>query len=373
MERTPLNIHFKQCETTYAQAFDKLVEDKIISTRGLKADAHVFCEFVFDVNTAYFEESGGYDFARDFFTEAYRMAVREVGDERYVLSAVMHADERNRALSDALGRDVYHYHLHVVYVPVVEKEIRWSKRCKDEQLRGTVKEVIQQVSCSKKWAFPEALDEKGNVILNEKGRPLRVPSYSLLQDRFYEHMKEAGFEGFERGEMGSTRVHLSDIDHKIQKDTARLKEIEERAAEQERILAEVNGRLTVARQAEQNFADLDRMGKRTLFGKIELPEQDFRTVIELAKEGVRSRGIIADLTRKLREANTMIDALNMAYNTLRKDTQAFFHAMKLAPQRVKALLSEISEKAREEREKAQEARWQMQKSQQRGERQGFSR
>lgn len=303
------------------------------------------------------------------------MAVREVGDERYILSAVMHADERNRALSDALGRDVYHYHLHVVYVPVVEKEIRWSKRCKDVQLRGTVKEVIQQVSCSKKWAFPEALDEKGKVILNEKGRPLRVPSYSLLQDRFYEHMKEAGFEGFERGEMGSTRVHLNDIDHKIQKDTARLKEIEERAAEQERILAEVNGRLTVARQAEQNFADLDRMGKRTLFGKIELPEQDFRTVIELAKEGVRSRGIIADLTRKLREANTMIDALNMAYNTLRKDTQAFFHAMKLAPQRVKALFSEISERAREEREKAQEARRQMlrRKTQQRGEREGFSR
>ena len=36
-----------------------------------------------------------------------------------ILSAVMHADEINRAMTEALGREVYHYHLHVVYVPVV--------------------------------------------------------------------------------------------------------------------------------------------------------------------------------------------------------------------------------------------------------------
>ena len=107
-ERSKLNVHFKRCEGTYAQAFDKLLEDGIISTRGLKPDADVFCEFVFDVNTAYFEENGGYDFARDFFEEAYRMAVKEAGDERYVLSAVLHADERNRGLSEALGYDVFH-------------------------------------------------------------------------------------------------------------------------------------------------------------------------------------------------------------------------------------------------------------------------
>ena len=46
----------------------------------------------------------------------------------------MHADERNRAMSDALGQDVYHNHLHVIYIPVVEKQILWSKRCKDKSL-----------------------------------------------------------------------------------------------------------------------------------------------------------------------------------------------------------------------------------------------
>ena len=45
---------------------------------------------------------------------------------------------------------------------VVEKEILWSKRCKDENLRGTVKEKIMQVSSSKKWISKPALDENGN-------------------------------------------------------------------------------------------------------------------------------------------------------------------------------------------------------------------
>ncbi len=56
------------------------------------------------------------------------MAVAEVGDEKYILSATMHADERNKALSEQLGKDVYHYHLHVVYIPVVQKEILYSKQ-----------------------------------------------------------------------------------------------------------------------------------------------------------------------------------------------------------------------------------------------------
>ena len=120
-ERSHLNIRFKGCDDTYAQAFDRLLEEGIISTRGLKPDADAFAEMVFDVNTSYFEQHGNYEYAKDFFSEAYRMAVKEVGGEQYVLSAVMHADERNKSLSEELGRDVYHYHLHVVYIPVVEK------------------------------------------------------------------------------------------------------------------------------------------------------------------------------------------------------------------------------------------------------------
>ena len=122
-ERTHLNVHFKKPTAGYAEMSEQLKKDGIISTRGLKEDAFLYGELVFDVNTAYFHNHGGYDFAKQFYTDAYKSAIEIVGGEQYILSAVMHADERNRAMSDALGQDVYHYHLHVVYIPVVEKQI----------------------------------------------------------------------------------------------------------------------------------------------------------------------------------------------------------------------------------------------------------
>ena len=150
-ERTQFNVHFKAPTAGYKEMFEQMRSDGVISTRGLKADAEKFGELIFDVNSAYFFNHGGYEFAKQFYTDAYKAAIKIVGGEQYILSALMHADERNRAISDALEQDVYHYHLHVVYIPVVEKQILWSKRCKDKSLVGTVKETIQQVSMSKKW------------------------------------------------------------------------------------------------------------------------------------------------------------------------------------------------------------------------------
>lgn len=111
-------------------------------------------------------------FWRKKSTATVEKYLRDVRAFHYILSAVMHADERNRAMSDALGEDVYHYHLHVVYIPVVEKQILWSKRCKDKSLIGTVKETIMQVSSSKKWISKPALDEHGNPMLTAKGKPI---------------------------------------------------------------------------------------------------------------------------------------------------------------------------------------------------------
>lgn len=185
LEYSHLNVHFKKCEGTYADTFDQLCESDIISTRGLKKDAKVFEEMVFDVNTAYFDTHGGDEYAKRFFSDAYKMAVNEAGGEQYIISAVMHADERNKSLSEELSRDVFHYHLHVVYIPVVEKKILWTKRCKDKSLVGTVKETVTQVSHSKKWSSERAVDENGNPVFNLNGKQALVSSYSRLQDRFF--------------------------------------------------------------------------------------------------------------------------------------------------------------------------------------------
>ena len=217
LSQTPRNIHFQSCgDLTYNATLDKMIEEGSVSLRGLKPDAKLFDEMIFDVNTAYFEEHGGYDYACRFYEEVFRFAQKEYGPEN-ILSAVMHADELNSTLTEKLGYPVYHYHLHVVALPVVEKEVRYSKRCKDPELVGKVKEVIHQISHSKKWASQKVTDEDGKTQL--------IKSYSLLQDRFFEHMRDAGFEDFERGERGSTAQHLSVTEFKVKQEQQRLADI----------------------------------------------------------------------------------------------------------------------------------------------------
>ena len=217
LSQTPRNIHFQSCgDLTYNATLDKMIEEGSVSLRGLKPDAKLFDEMIFDVNSAYFEEHGGYDYACRFYEEVFRFAQKEYGPEN-ILSAVMHADELNSALTEKLGYPVYHYHLHVVALPVVEKEVRYSKRCKDPELVGKVKEVIHQISHSKKWASQKVTDENGKSHI--------IKSYSLLQDRFFEHMRDAGFEDFERGERGSTAQHLSVTEFKVKQEQQRLADI----------------------------------------------------------------------------------------------------------------------------------------------------
>ena len=75
LEYSHNNVTFKACEAaTYARQFDRMVEEGVVSTRGLKPDAYVFDELVFDVNTDYFETHGGYEYARRFYAEVYELA-----------------------------------------------------------------------------------------------------------------------------------------------------------------------------------------------------------------------------------------------------------------------------------------------------------
>ena len=243
-ERTPYNIHFKTPTAGYKEMFEQMRSDGVISTRGLKADAEKFGELIFDVNSA-----------KQFYEDAYKAAVQIVGGEQYILSAVMHADEINRAMTEALGREVYHYHLHVVYVPVVEKQILWSKRCKDKALVGTVKETVMQVSRSKKWASKPLLDDAGKPVLQKNGKPVLKKSYSVLQDDFFNYMRAAGYTDVERGERGSTEEHLTVTQFKVQREQERLDTLTTQADQQAQSLAKTSQALS---QKEKELASIQK-------------------------------------------------------------------------------------------------------------------
>ena len=301
-ERIPLNISFKSAgDMTYNEYFNQLLAEEKISVRGLKSDATHFNEMIIDVNTEYFEEHGGYEFAKRFYEEAYRFCCDFYGEE-CIVSAVMHADEINREVSDRLGRSVYHYHLHVVAIPTVEKEIRWSARCKDESLRGTVKAVVRQVSHSKKWASTTPMtDENGEPVFNASGKPVFVKSYSLLQDRLFEHMTAAGFTGFERGLRGSTAEHLTSLQYQILKDAERLAAIDRRVADTQRKLEQVEVEYAEQSEIHKTYSEIENAGKKSL-GRYVLTKADYDELTALAKEGISSRSKIGALQREVSNA-----------------------------------------------------------------------
>lgn len=82
-ERSALSVHYKTPFGSYKQIFDELLKNKVISTRGQRADGVHFDELVFDVNSAYFHNHGGYAYTKQFYANAYKTAVNIVGGEEF--------------------------------------------------------------------------------------------------------------------------------------------------------------------------------------------------------------------------------------------------------------------------------------------------
>jgi len=243
-----------------------------------------------------------------------------------------------------LGKDVYHYHLHAVVIPVVDKDILWSKRCKDPALRGTVRETIHQVSHSKKWASNIPLkDEQGQPVLRSNGKPKYRPSYSILQDELVAHMQEHGFTNFQRGELGSTRENLTSLQYQIEKDKERLANIQERVeAAQTKYEAAWNVRKTES--------EIDDMGKKTITGKYTVSKEDYKQLTALAKEGITSRQEIHKLNEDISlykkqyiDCKYELRDTQSAYAALRRRCEPFLQALKYFPQFAKSFAEKIAD------------------------------
>ena len=367
VERIPFNVHFKKpTAPTYMEQLKQMETDGQVSLRGLRKDATLFDEIVIDVNTMYFERNGGYEYAKQFYEEAYHFIEEKFGSDN-VISAVMHADEINAAATEELGKEVYHYHLHAMVLPVVEKEILWSKRCKDEKLRGTVKEVVNQISHSKKWKSDIPMtDEKGNPLLRKNGKPMFRASYSILQDELFHYMTEQGFKGFQRGEYGSTAEHLTSLQYQIQQDKERLEKLQKRI-QKEQVKYEP------ARHISKTLNEIDSMGQKTFTGKMAISQKDYSELTALAKEGITSRAEIKKFEQsanfyrqRYMDSANALERMKTKYNELKEKCRPFLEALehfpevaKLFTEKVKQLFSfkEAQERAEKEaREKERQER-----------------
>ena len=341
LTQTENNVYYKICESTYNEKLKEMIDSKQVSLRGLRANANLFDELIFDINSDYFEKHGGYEFAKEFYERAFHFAEQEMGTDN-IISAVMHADELNTVLTEEYGKPIYHYHLHVVALPVVRKEVKWTKKCKDKSLIGTTKEVINQVSHSNKWKSEQVLDNQGKPVYDKKGNTVLIKSYSLLQDRFFQYMSDSGYKDFIRGVKGSNQEHLDDLQFKIKKDTERLERIANKVEEKE---SSYNSYMKYDKQIE----DISNLGKRKRFSKkIELEQEDYENLTEYAKKGIVANKEIYELNKRIDNLRNAVDKWKSLYDDIVEKTKDYFHAIKLAPQKITNFFKSLFDKEKQD-------------------------
>ena len=235
-----------------------------------------------------------------------------------------------------------------------------------------------QVSRSKKWDSKPVLDENGNPKLNEKGKKILKSSYSVLQDDFFNFMRNAGYTDVERGERGSTEEHLTVTQFKVQAEQQRLEAVTGQVAQAEQSLenakaaAEKQKKKLEALQKETKAAktvaltvqDIEAMGKKATFGNnITLTPDECDTLKRYAVNGIIANADNQKLKEKLASAEKTVsiwkqryDALHEKYQELKKKAQPYLDALEIASEKVWAFINSILARGKETQEHKAPAR-----------------
>lgn len=220
--------------------------------------------------------------------------------------------------------------------------MQWTKKCKDKALIGTTKEVVNQVSHSNKWKSEQVLDNQGKPVYDKKGNAVLIKSYSLLQDRFFKYMSDSGYKDFIRGIKGSNQEHLDDLQFKIKKDTERLENITNKVEEKESSYSEYM-------KYDKQIEDISNLGKQKRFSKkIELEQEDYENLTEYAKKGIVADKEIYELNNRIDNLRNAVDKWKSLYDDIVEKTKDYFHAIKLAPQKVFDFFKGIFDKEKQD-------------------------
>ena len=166
-------------------------------------------------------------------------------------------------------------------------------------------------------------------------------SYSILQDDFFEAIRDAGYTDVERGERGSSEEHLTVTQFKVEKEKARLQELEKQTQKREQLLEKIDQKTKVKKETAITFDEIDRMGKNTIFGKVELTKAECERLKNMAKKGIIADAKIGDLHEKLRGAERDTEIWRRRYDDLNARTKDYQAAMQLAPNQVREAVERV--------------------------------
>ena len=234
---------------------------------------------------------------------------------------------------------------------------------------GTVKETITQVSRSKKWESKPVLDENGNPMLNAKGKKILKSSYSVLQDDFFNFMRNAGYTDVERGECGSTEEHLTVTQFKVQAEQQRLEAVTGQVAQAEQSLADAKAAtekqkkkleaLKKETQAAKSVAmtahEIESMGKKNpITGNVTMTADECRTLKDYAVSSFAEKSEKLKYKQKFEQADKnakiwkdRFEKLNKDYEELKQKAQPFLDAIEIASEKVWAFINAILARGKE--------------------------
>ena len=181
-----------------------------------------------------------------------------------------------------------------------------------------------QVSMSKKWVSMPVLDEDGNPMKTKTGKVIYKPSYSMLQDTFFNYMQSAGYVDVERGERGSTEEHLTVTQFKVMKEQERVERIREDIQQTKLDLSridEIKARPTLIGNnvliKQEDFDMLITASKR--YAIHEKKESALKKALDVANKLISElKNIVAELKQKLSVAYKEICDINSENDRLKK-------------------------------------------------------
>ena len=174
---------------------------------------------------------------------------------------------------------------------------------------------------SKKWDSKPALDKNGEPILSAKGKPVLKKSYSVLQDDFFQYMRDAGYDDVERGERGSSEEHLTVTQFKVQQEQARMAGLTEQNRQREQQAAALGKQIERIQNQHVDVAAIEKIEAKSIpfSTKIAVEREDFEHLSTLAKKYVAAEKKESKLQKALDAANKLIAKLKAEIDSLKQE------------------------------------------------------
>lgn len=201
---------------------------------------------------------------------------------------------------------------------------------------------------------------------------------SVLQDDFFNFMRNAGYTDVERGEHGSTEEHLTVTQFKVQAEQQRLEAVTEQVVQAEQSLEDAKAatekqkKKLEALQKETKAAkavaltaqEIESMGKKNSFtGNITLTADECRTLKDYAVSSFAEKAEKIKYKQKYEQAEKSakvwkqrFEKLQEQYLELKQKVQPFLDAIEVASERVWAFVNTVLARGKETQEHKAPAR-----------------